>query len=144
MCGFNKMGYWENTGYIRKDIDLHEPSKIITNFRDIEFCSHKPIEVKFEIRERNEDGTLKSSKQVSIWCAVRPQSEIFAKAVYSIGQFLDLEAEDGQALQIRNYLIQYSFLRDVRRTIQAKSAAVSSNIVPMGKVMKPRYLVSEC
>ena len=56
---------------------------------------------------------------------------------------MDVEAEAGHALQIRNYLIQYSFLRDVRRTIQAISAAVPNNKVPMGKVMKPRYLVSE-
>ena len=138
-----KIRYWENTGYVRKDIDPQQPSHIITKFKHIDFCSHRPIEVKFEVRERDSDGNLKSSKLVSRWCAVRPQSEIFAKAVYSVGQFLDVEAEAGHALQIRNYLIQYSFLRDVRRTIQAISAAVPNNIVPMGKVMKPRYLVSE-
>ena len=101
--------YWENTGYVRKDIDPQQPSHIITKFKDIEFCSHRPIEVKFEVGERDSDGNLKSSKLVSRWCAVKPQSEIFAKAVYSVGQFLDVEAEAGHALQIRNYLIQYSF-----------------------------------
>ena len=49
--------------------------------------------MKFEVGERDSDGNLKSSKLVSRWCAVRPQSEIFAKAVYSVGQFLDVEAE---------------------------------------------------
>jgi len=72
--------------------------------------------------------TLKSSKLVSRWCAVKPQSEIFAKAVYSVGKFLDVEAEAGHALQIRNYPIQYSFLRDARRTIQAEDIFWGSKI----------------
>lgn len=131
-----RVEYWEKTGYLRKDLEPEEPSKVITDFRLVDFCSHRPIFVRFQV-----DGNNK--KVAGRWCATRPANEILAKAMYSVGSYLDLEAEAGHALQMRNFLVQYCFHRDIRRVIQSLTAALPVNMEPRGKINKPRYLATE-
>ena len=133
--------YWTEKGYLRKDLDPEEPSRLIRDFSEVNFCSHRPIKVSFEVGERDPaTHELKKSRIEPHWCPTRPQSEILAKAVYSIGGFADIETEAAHALQIRNYLVQYVFHRDIRKLIQAITRVLPDNIVPMGKMIKPRYL----
>ena len=120
------VGYWRETGYIRKDIGIDEPSRIIRRFQEIDFCSHRPIWVWFRV------GTGRSGK----WMPARPQTEILAKAVYSVGRFLDMEATAAHALQLRNFLVQYAYFRDIRRLLQSLTRCLPVNIEPQGKMAK--------
>jgi len=105
---------------------------VLTAFGDIEFCSHRPIEICIE---------TECGKQ-SRYVPTRPQNEICAKALYSVGGFLNKEAEAGHALQLRNYLVQYAFYRDIRRVIHAITQAMPTNLEPRGKMRKPRELAT--
>merc|ERR1712142_328028 len=112
-----------------------------TDFKELEFCSHRPIEITIAVESncgRRSDCPHLQSRYVP----TRPQNEICAKALYSVGGFLDKEAEAGHALQLRNYLVQYAFYRDIRRVINAITQAMPTNMEPRGKMQKPRELAT--
>jgi hypothetical protein len=82
-------GYWSTTGYLRKTMGLEEPLKVIDVFEELEFCSHTPIQVNFTV------GVAGRRTNVSRWMPIRPQNELFAKCVYSVGFFFELRDAGG-------------------------------------------------
>lgn len=59
----NNVDYWRDTGYVRKDIDPKDPSVLIDDFSEVDFCSHRPVKVKFELGLRDEYGQLITTNQ---------------------------------------------------------------------------------
>lgn len=93
----HSVDYWTALGYARKDKDPLEPSVVVKDFEQLEFCSHKPIKIGFT----TEDGTFQKL------VPTRGQYEILAKLVYSVGAFFNEETQAAHALSLRNYLIKF-------------------------------------
>jgi hypothetical protein len=131
----NSVGYWKESGFLRKNLELKEPSKVVHDFEKLDFCSHRPLKVYFVTPTENG-----SSRTYSKWVPTRGQDEILAKLVYSVGAFMGLEEQAAHALSLRNYMLQYSFKRDIRLLCHYLTRALPTNMEPMGKMSRPRQL----
>jgi hypothetical protein len=57
--------------------------------------------------------------------------------------FLSYETQAAHALQMRNYLVQYAYFRDVRKVIKFLTETLPKNMEPRSKQEKPRELVKD-
>lgn len=98
--------FMNDLGMIRKDIPLHEDSRIIVDINNLEFCSNRYVSVNY----RMEDGSV-----FNRWMPIRGVDEIFGKALMALKRAKDEKTEEAWArVQGMNLLVNYHHLPEAR------------------------------
>lgn len=97
--------FMNEIGLIRKDMQLDEDSKILTEIEDVEFCSNNYVRVSYHIGD----------EVVKRWMPIRGAHEIFGKAQLLLTKCKDEMTEMAWAkMQGLNLFVNYHHIPEVR------------------------------